>query len=93
MLHFYFNPNGRVSRKAIWLRFFLPGVGIFFFAGIMDALLGWDVDETVYGPVSLIVFLIIFWPSIAVTIKRFHDRNMTGWWIVVFASFSQDRDC
>ncbi|MCK5503818.1 MAG: DUF805 domain-containing protein, partial [Thermodesulfovibrionia bacterium] len=31
-----------------------------------------------------IMFLIwIFWPSIAVQAKRWHDRNKSGWWIAI----------
>lgn len=26
-----------------------------------------------------------FIPSIAVTVRRFHDRDMTGWWVLIFA--------
>lgn len=23
------------------------------------------------------------WPSIAVSVKRFHDRDMSGWWVLM----------
>lgn len=32
-----------------------------------------------------VVALLCIWPSIAVTTKRFHDRGMSGWWILWFA--------
>ncbi|MFN6934658.1 MAG: DUF805 domain-containing protein [Tsuneonella sp.] len=33
-----------------------------------------------FGLVILVYFLAIFIPSIAVTIRRLHDRDMSGWW-------------
>ena len=28
-------------------------------------------------------FLIIAWPGIAISIKRWHDRNKAGWWLLI----------
>ncbi len=36
------------------------------------------------GMFSLLLSLFYFWPSIAVSVKRFHDRGMTGWWVLIF---------
>ena len=33
-----------------------------------------------FGLLMLIYFLAIFIPSIAVTVRRLHDRDMSGWW-------------
>jgi uncharacterized membrane protein YhaH (DUF805 family) len=32
---------------------------------------------------SLILVLILLWPSLAIQIKRFHDRDKSGWWVLL----------
>jgi len=43
------------------------------------------------GPIGLVMFvmlilysLITFIPSLAVTIRRLHDQNRSGWWVMLF---------
>jgi uncharacterized membrane protein YhaH (DUF805 family) len=31
----------------------------------------------------LIVNLLLLWPAVAVSVKRWHDRNRSGWWILI----------
>jgi uncharacterized membrane protein YhaH (DUF805 family) len=39
------------------------------------------------GPLASLVILVlavvVTWVSIAVGIKRFHDRNKSGWWVLI----------
>ena len=35
------------------------------------------------GLVGCIVSLILFWPALANSVKRCHDRNKSGWWVVL----------
>jgi uncharacterized membrane protein YhaH (DUF805 family) len=39
------------------------------------------------GPVAGIVFLIfgvvVTWNSLAVAVKRYHDRDKSGWWVLI----------
>lgn len=37
-----------------------------------------------FGLVILLYWLAILVPSIAVTVRRFHDRDMSGWWVLGF---------
>jgi uncharacterized membrane protein YhaH (DUF805 family) len=100
-MNFLFNPYGRVSRLQIWLFFALPQLAFSFAASVADAsLLGaaatfdpattsGDSFDAFSGqmlmPFSVAVSLFYFWPNIAVAVKRFHDRGMTGWWVLWFA--------
>ena len=81
MFGFLFSPQGRVSRQAIWLGYVLPYIGVAIGAAIIDMVVGSDFGGGT-GIVSILVSLFYFWPSIAVSIKRFHDRNMSGWWVL-----------
>lgn len=49
-------------------------------ASLVDTLMGLDPVVST-GPVRTLTSLFFFWPSIAVCVKRFHDRGMSGWWI------------
>lgn len=86
MKDFYFSAKGRVSRKDWWLKYFLPVFGVYIvaaaiFAGLV-AVLG---DAAAIAGVLLIPIVIgVVWASICVGAKRFHDRNMSGWWVLYF---------
>lgn len=80
--NFLFSPYGRVSRKTYWLRWLLPYLGISIVVAILDTVL-FPADPRTGEPPPIfqgIATLVFFWPSIAMTTKRLHDRNMTGWW-------------
>ncbi|MEL6258109.1 MAG: DUF805 domain-containing protein, partial [Pseudomonadota bacterium] len=80
-LRFLFSPFGRISRADIWLKFFLPYVGLSILFSFVDALVfGYDLDSlTLFSDILGLFYL---WPSFACPIKRFHDRGMTGWWVL-----------
>lgn len=84
MMSFLFSGQGRVSRKAIWL-FFLAIIGASIVAAILDvAILGVPLESADSGPFGILLSVATIWPSIAVSVKRFHDRGMSGWWVLWF---------
>jgi uncharacterized membrane protein YhaH (DUF805 family) len=67
----YVNFKGRASRSAYWW-----WVLFFFIAtAVGTAILGEDLGS--------IVQLALLLPSIAVAVRRMHDVNRRGWWILV----------
>ncbi len=76
--------NGRATRPQFWyfqLGCFIVSVII----SILGAVLG-SIAETlgsIMGLVSMLWSLATFLPSISVGIRRMHDINMVGWWILV----------
>lgn len=70
---------GRLSRREIWLKYFLPYTALIVSARVVDHVL---VAQA--GAVSGALAFLLFWPSIAVGIRRFHDRGMSAWWVVWF---------
>lgn len=40
------------------------------------------------GPVAAAVMLGFIWPMISFSIRRFHDRRMSGWWLLWFTILS-----
>ena len=79
---FYFSFEGRVNRKDWWLKYALPLLIPAFIASvIVDEVTGYS-DRS--GP-GIFVFLIILWPALAISIKRWHDRDKSGWWMLIGA--------
>ena len=67
----YFDFNGREGRKVFWL-FTLNMFIINSLVGMISA-----------GFLSLIISLFIFLPSLGLSVRRLHDINFSGWWILV----------
>ena len=70
--------SGRASRSEFWF-FVLFG----FLGGIITVIidvmiLGYPYEEN--GPINLIFSVTLIIPSIAVTARRLHDINKSGWW-------------
>jgi uncharacterized membrane protein YhaH (DUF805 family) len=78
---FYFSPRGRVSRSQYWLRYFLP---VFVIGLILDAI-AFSGGRRGLLALPYIFGIIVFWPGIALLIKRIHDRNKSG--ILVWALY------
>jgi uncharacterized membrane protein YhaH (DUF805 family) len=73
----WFSFDGRISRSTYWLKYFLVWVGIYIVAAVLDAIVGTGVI------ISLVVYIVGLWPAIAVSVKRCHDRNRSGWFLLV----------
>ncbi len=78
----YFSLNGRIGRQTYWLKGALPLLALSAIAGIVDALV---FPHSGYsgGPTRLLWQLLILWPSLALTVKRWHDLDKSGWWILI----------
>lgn len=76
---FLFSLKGRISRKQFWI-FHL----IVFAGGLLLGMfteVGSDMHEITRPQLMFMIW--IFWPSIAVQAKRWHDRNKSAWWLVI----------
>ena len=77
----YFNFKGRSSKSAFWY-FVLFEVIYFFIAGILLGAVGAN-DETANLAI-LVLILPIMIPGIALTARRIHDFNQSGWMQCIF---------
>lgn len=80
---FYLSAQGRVNRKQWWLYLVLPVFVVSIILSVIDGSMGTIDTETGLGLLSGIWTLIILIPSILVHIKRFHDRDKSGWWVLI----------
>lgn len=77
----YATFTGRTSRAGFWLYILFYFI-IMICAGIVDAAL-FGMDTANGGPVSGIVSLVHFIPGLAIGVRRLHDIDRTGWWLLI----------
>lgn len=75
----YFQFRGRARRSEYWW-FYLFTIILSIIAGIIDVAL-FGLENADSGPVGIITSLAVLIPSLAVTFRRLHDTNRSGWWI------------
>ena len=79
----YTDFSGRSRRKEYWM-FLLGVVIVAIVLGIIEGILGLSgMVAGVYGPLTVIFLLGIIIPSIAVQIRRFHDQDKSGWFVLL----------
>ena len=72
----YTNFSGRARRAEFWM-FTLINIIISIVLAGVDAALG--LTNVIGGIYSLLVLL----PSLAVSARRLHDINKSGWWLLI----------
>ena len=74
--------NGRARRMEYWY-FVLFNIIVLIVLSLIDVLLGtFNIVQGV-GLLSGIYSLAVLIPTIAVTVRRLHDIDRTGWWILI----------
>jgi uncharacterized membrane protein YhaH (DUF805 family) len=76
----YATFSGRARRKEFWF-FYLFNLIFAFVLAFLDGALG--LGRRGYGPFYTIYMLAVLLPYIGVSIRRMHDTNHRGWWILV----------
>lgn len=74
--------EGRSTRKEFWL-FYLFFIVSYIVLSIIDILLDLYSDEAEIGFISGVYTLIMFIPLLSVQIRRLHDIDRTGFWILI----------
>jgi len=80
---FYLSAQGRVNRKQWWLWLVLPILVVSIILSGVDRAIGTFDPENGGGLLSGIWGLITLIPAILVDIKRWHDRDKSGWWMLI----------
>ena len=73
--------SGRARRKEYW--FFTLFNAIIYFVLIFIGGMAGIASESGTGVLSVIYLLAVLIPALAVTVRRLHDTNRSGWWILI----------
>jgi uncharacterized membrane protein YhaH (DUF805 family) len=74
----FFGFNGRISRRTFWLYGVVVLLGL---ALLGHALL--DIAGVRAEVADLVVNLILVWPALAISAKRWHDRDRSAVWLLI----------
>lgn len=88
----YFTFSGRASRKEFWSFFFVNLIVLLILCFLFGNFQTYDTHDTAEhfytysfvqstGLPASIYSLFVLFPSLAVTTRRIHDRDHTGWWV------------
>lgn len=77
-----FSFSGRIPRSTYWLKYFVPYLVIYIVLSIIDGIIG-TTTSTGISVIATIFSVIAIYPSLAVAVKRLHDRNRSGWFILL----------
>ena len=68
--------DGRIGRSDFWLKGILPIFVVLLIISVLDSFI-------TGGLITVLANILSIYPSVAVGIKRFHDRNKSGWWVLI----------
>jgi uncharacterized membrane protein YhaH (DUF805 family) len=74
-----FSLRGRVPRKVFWLYGVLGPLLVSVMAQMLLGIAGVSPRRT-----ELLTTLLLVWPCLAISVKRWHDRDRSGWWALVY---------
>lgn len=72
--------EGRARRKEYWM-FMLFNIIIAFVLGLIDGMVG--LSFGIFGALSGLYSLAVLIPGIAVSVRRLHDTNRSGWYLLI----------
>ncbi len=82
----YATFSGRARRAEFWW-FTLFNFGVLVILSVIDLGWGnprhWMMGDGGPSPVGTLYWLAVLLPSLAVTVRRLHDIDRTGWWILI----------
>ncbi|MDG4773409.1 DUF805 domain-containing protein [Solwaraspora sp. WMMD792] len=78
----YVGFSGRARRSEYWW-FALFSLLVSIVTSILDTALGTNFEDSTNGVIGLLVSLALLLPSLAVAVRRLHDTDRSGWWILI----------
>jgi uncharacterized membrane protein YhaH (DUF805 family) len=69
--------DGRIARRTWWLWGVAAPLGLGMYLTVVLRVVGLSAQGT-----EVAANLLLLWPTLAVSVKRWHDRNNSGWWVL-----------
>jgi uncharacterized membrane protein YhaH (DUF805 family) len=76
--HMLFSFSGRIGRRDWWLWGVAAMLGLSLYATVLLRVAGLPATTT-----DIVVNLLLLWPALAISAKRWHDRGKSAWWVLV----------
>ena len=76
--HILFSFSGRIPRMTYWLYGVLGLLLVSLMATLLLGIAG--VEER---RAEVLANLLIAWPAAAISVKRWHDRDKSAWWLLI----------
>ena len=70
--------SGRLPRRAWWTWGVLLLAGLNMLGAMYLGIAGVPTEKA-----NGILAIVVGWPAVAVSVKRFHDRGKSGWWVFI----------
>lgn len=80
IMEILFSFSGRVPRSIYWLLILGMFVFLFVWVGVVGIIAG---DGSPFMAVFGLLYIPIIWISLAIQVKRWHDRDKSGWWVFI----------
>lgn len=77
-LRIFLDPRGRIPRSTYWRYGVFALFGLTLLLQVLLAIARVPADSAAAGVQALLL-----WPAIAVSVKRWHDRDKSGWWVLI----------
>jgi uncharacterized membrane protein YhaH (DUF805 family) len=77
-LQIFFSFRGRIPRRTWWLYGVVAIIGLGVLGTVLLRVIGVSATTA-----ENTVNLVLLWPALAVSAKRWHDRNKAGWWLLI----------
>lgn len=74
-----FSFTGRINRAKYWLMYFILSIVPMFVILLSVVIISSEVAIVLY----IVYSVIVIWTGLAITAKRWHDRNKSAWWILI----------
>lgn len=76
-----FSFTGRIPRRTYWAgSLVVPAV---FLAFILAAISAFGEDSPAVNLLIVMFYVPLIWISLALGVKRWHDRDKSGWWVLI----------
>ena len=83
----YADFTGRAPRAEYWW-YALGLIIVFVVLTIVESILGLKgMVFGIYGPLTALLWLATIVPGIAVSVRRLHDSNRSGWWMLLMVPY------
>jgi uncharacterized membrane protein YhaH (DUF805 family) len=82
----YANFSGRAVRSEYWYWYLFVAIVLIVLGAIDERLYPGPLEIGPFSYVYMAVMLALILPSLAVSVRRLHDIDRTGWWVLIGAT-------